>query len=61
MNDLEYIKANIDDLLIISNSNFEDHLNKVKIDFIKHKAAGFQINTENRFSADTIEHMLVLK
>mgnify|MGYP000536277061 CR=1 FL=1 len=30
-NDLEYIRAYIDDLLIISSSNFEDHLNQVKI------------------------------
>ena len=30
-NDLEYVRAYIDDLLIISNGNFEDHLNKVKI------------------------------
>ena len=27
-NSLEYISAYIDDLLIISNSNFEEHLNK---------------------------------
>ena len=30
-NGLEYVRAYIDDLLIISNGNFEDHLNKVKI------------------------------
>ena len=28
-NGLEYVRAYIDDLLIISNDNFEDHLNKV--------------------------------
>ena len=28
---LEYFRAYIDDHLIISNGNFEDHLNKVKI------------------------------
>ena len=32
-NGLEYVRAYIDDLLIISNGNFEDHLNKVKIVF----------------------------
>ena len=41
---LEYIIAYIDDLLIISNSNFEDHLNNVKIVLKKLKAAGFKIN-----------------
>ena len=29
--DLEYFRTYIDDILIISNGNFEDHLNKVKI------------------------------
>ena len=29
-NGLEYVRTYIDDLLILSNSNFEDHLNKVK-------------------------------
>ena len=31
LNGLEYIRAYIDNLLIISNGNFKDHLNKVKI------------------------------
>ena len=30
-NGLENIRTYIDDLLLISNGNFEDHLNKVKI------------------------------
>ena len=30
-NDLEYVRAYIEDFLIISNGNFEDLLNKVKI------------------------------
>ena len=30
INGLEYIKVYIDDLLLISNGNFEDHLNEVK-------------------------------
>ena len=29
-NSLEYVRAYINDLLIISNGNIEDHLNKVK-------------------------------
>ena len=43
-NGLEYVKAYIDNLLIISNGNFEDHLNKLKIVLKKLKAAGFKIN-----------------
>ena len=41
---LEYLRAYIDDLLIISNGNFEDHLNKGKIVIKKLKATGFRIN-----------------
>ena len=33
---LDYVKAYIDELLIISNSSFQDHLNKVKIVSNKH-------------------------
>ena len=40
-NGLEHVRDYIDDLLIISNSNFEDHLNNVKIVLLKLKAAGF--------------------
>ena len=45
-NGFEYIRACIDNLLIISNGNFEDHINKVKIVLNKLKAAGLKINTE---------------
>ena len=46
---LEYVRAYIDDLLIISNGNAEDRLNKVKIVLKKLKAAGFKINAEKSF------------
>ena len=42
-NGLKYVRAYIDDLFINSNSNFEDHLNKVKIVLKKLKA---EINPE---------------
>ena len=47
----EYVRAYIDDVLIISNGNFEDHLNKVKIVLDKLKAAAFIINAEKSFFA----------
>ena len=57
-NGLEYVRAYIDDLLIISNGNFEDHLNKVKIVLNKLKAAGFKINAEKSFFAkDNLEYL----
>ena len=53
-NVLEYVVAYIDDLLIISNGNFEDHLNKVKLVLKKLKAAGFKINADKSFLARDI-------
>ena len=50
-NGLEYVRTYIDDLLIISNGNFEDHLNKVIIVLKKLKAAGFDINAEKSIFA----------
>ena len=57
-NDLEYIRAYIDYLLIISNGNFEDHLNNIKIVLKQVKTAGFKTNAENLFFArDYLEHL----
>ena len=47
-NDLGCVRAYIDDLLIISNGNFEDHLIKGKIVSKKIKVAGFKINALNK-------------
>ena len=58
-NGLEYVKAYIDDLLIITkNGNFEDHLNKVNILIKKLKAVGYKINAEkSKFARDDLEHL----
>ena len=57
-NGLEYVRAYIDVLLISSNGNFEDHLNKVKIVLKNLKAASFKINAEKSFFArDNLEHL----
>ena len=57
-NGLEYVRAYIDDLLIISNGNFEDHLNKVKIVLKKLKAFGFKINADKLiFVRDNLEYL----
>ena len=50
-NGLEYVRAYSDDLSIISNGNFKDHLNKVKITLKKLKAAGLTINADKSFFA----------
>ena len=46
---LKYVRVYIDDLLIISNGNFEDELNEENIVLNKLKVAGFKINAENSF------------
>ena len=50
-NSLEYVRAYIDDLLIINKNIFEDHLNKVKIVLNKLNAIGFKINAYKSFFA----------
>ena len=57
-NGLEYGRAYINDLLIISNGNFEDHLNKVKVVLKKLKPAGLKINADKSFFArDNLEYL----
>ena len=51
-NGLEYFRVNIDDLLSISNGNFEDHLNKVKIVLKKLKQLLSISMQKNRFSSE---------
>ena len=46
---LEYVRAYIDDILIVSNESFEDHLNKIHKVFKILLKAGFKINTETSF------------
>ena len=53
-NGLECVRAYIDDLLIISNGNFEDCMNKVKIVLKKLKAVVSKSMQTNCFSLDII-------
>ena len=57
-NGLQCVRAYIDDSLIISIGNFEDHLNKVKIGLNKLNTAGFKINAEKLlFARDNLEYL----
>ena len=48
----------VDDLSIVSNGNFEDHLNKNKIISKKFKVAGCIINAEKSFfDRDNLEYL----
>ena len=44
MADLEYARAYLDDLLILSNSSFDDHLDKVEEVLIRLQKAGLKVN-----------------
>ena len=46
---LEYVRSNIDDLLVISKGSFEDHLEKLDKGLNKLKANGLKINTSKSF------------
>ena len=61
INGLEYIRAYIDYLLIIINSNFEDSCDKVKIVLSKLKPAAFKINAAKSFFADITKSIFVSK
>ena len=47
----EYVRTYIDDLLIISNNSYDDHLEKLDKVFNKLQKAGFKVNAEKSFFA----------
>ena len=47
MSDLEFVRAYIDDLLILTKSNFKDHLQKLSIVLHRLKNAGLKVNAKN--------------
>ena len=56
--DLEYVRAYIDDLLIISNSTYEDHLDKLGKVLQRLQDKGLRINApKSTFATDEIEYL----
>jgi hypothetical protein len=49
MADLEYVRAYIDDLLIITSGDFNDHLNKLREALVRLEAAGLKVNALKSF------------
>ena len=49
MQDLEYVRAYIDDLLILTSSTWEDHLEKLEEVLTRLQAAGLKINAKKSF------------
>ena len=50
-NGLDYVRTYIDDLLIISNKSFEDHIKKLDKVLSKLNQKGFKVNAEKSFFA----------
>jgi len=54
----DYVRAYIDDVLIISNGSFQDHSTKVGTVLDKLLKAGFKVNAEKSFFAqDSLEYL----
>jgi len=51
MQHLEFVRAYIDDLLILTNGTFEDHLEKLISVFVKLQDAGLKVNIKKSFFA----------
>ena len=51
MQDLEYVRAYIDDLLIITSKSYEDHLQKVRAVLARLRKAGLKVNLKKSFFA----------
>lgn len=51
MSDLEYVRAYIDDLLILTKGTFEDHLQKLSLVLNRLQKAGLKVNAKKSFFA----------
>ena len=56
MQELEYVKTYLDDLLVITNSTYEEHLEKLEVVLHKLQKAGVNIAKSN-FCAEEIEYL----
>ena len=48
MYDLEYVRTYIDDLLVITNGDWTDHLNSLEAVLKRLQEAGLKVNEKNR-------------
>jgi hypothetical protein len=56
--DMEYLKTYLDDLLILTNSSFKDHLLKLEMVLTRLSTAGMRVNiTKSKFFAEQIEYL----
>ena len=58
MSGLEFVRAYIDDILIISNGTYKDHLAKIAQVFARLQNAGFRVNLrKSSFAIDKVEYL----
>ncbi len=56
--DIDYVRAYIDDLLILTKSNYQDHLDKLRNIFQKLREAGLKVNvTKSYFARGELEYL----
>jgi hypothetical protein len=56
--DMEYFKTYLDDLLILTNSSFKDHLLKLEMVLARLSTAGMRVNiSKSKFFAEQIEYL----
>ena len=58
MEDLDYVRTYLDDLLTLTKSTFEDHLNELRKMLEKLLETGLRVNAaKSNFGADQIEYL----
>jgi hypothetical protein len=56
--DMEYVKTYLDDLLILTNSSFKDHILKLEMLLARLSTAGMRVNiSKSKFFAEQIEYL----
>jgi hypothetical protein len=56
--DMEYVKTYLDDLLILTNSSFKDHLVKLEMVLARLSTAGMRVNiSKSKFFVEQIEYL----
>ena len=58
MQEFDYVRTYLDDLLVLSSKSFEDHLNKVELVFKKLISAGLKVHMKKcNFCAPEVEYL----
>jgi hypothetical protein len=56
--DMEYVKTYLDDLLILTNNSFKDHLLKLEMVLARLSNAGMEVNvSKSKFFSEQIEYL----